>query len=226
MSTSALLELRGITKVFRDTAVPFYALQGVQLTVEQGELVALTGPSGCGKTTLLNIIGCIETPDEGEVHFDGQRVPYGRMSELDAFRRDKVGLIFQDFNLIDMLTAYENVELPIFYGPLSAAERRQRVAELLIAVGLERHTQHRPAALSGGQCQRVAVARAMVNRPRLVLADEPTANLDAHSAREVIDLMTSMAREHGTTFLVATHDPRIIDRMQRRLSMMEGRIEC
>ena len=223
---SALLEVRRLTKTYHDGATLFTALKGVDLTLQPEDFVALTGPSGCGKTTLLNIVGCIEVPDAGEVQFEGEPVPYGKMSVLDRFRREKVGLIFQDFNLITVLTAYENVELPLLYSGVSAAERRRRVTGLLESVGLDAHLHHRPNALSGGQCQRVAVARAMVNHPRLVLADEPTANLDSASALEVMELMHQMNRELGTTFLVATHDPRVMDQLQQRLPMMEGVINA
>ncbi len=219
-----LVKVNGLTKTFQDGCTRFTALSKVDLTISDGEFTAITGPSGCGKTTLLNIIGCIEKPDIGEVFFDNERVPYEKMSSLDSFRRDKVGMIFQDFNLISVLSGYENIELPILFSGFSRAERHERVMELLVAVDLESHKHHKPNALSGGQCQRVAIARAMINQPRLVLADEPTANLDAESAEHVMNLMYKVSEEYNTSFLIATHDPRIMNRLDKQIPIMEGKI--
>ncbi len=223
---NTLLQVQDITKTYHDGVTEFVALRHVELSLQAGTFSALSGPSGCGKTTLLNIIGCIEVPDQGSISFEGQTVPFDKMTVLDTFRRDNVGLVFQDFNLISVLTAYENVELPLLYNSkVSATERRRRAKELLTAVGLAEHLHKYPRALSGGQCQRVAVARAMVNHPKLVLADEPTANLDSQSAQDVMQLMHKLNEQQGTAFLIATHDPRVMDQFEQNYAMLEGQIQ-
>jgi putative ABC transport system ATP-binding protein len=221
-----LLQVRNLTKTYHDGATEFTAVRQVELSLHANAFSALSGPSGCGKTTLLNIIGCIEVPDNGAILFEGYEVPFDKMTTLDKFRRENVGFIFQDFNLISILTAYENVELPLLYNDkVSAAERHRRVIELLTAVGLIEHIYKYPRALSGGQCQRVAVARAMVNYPKLVLADEPTANLDSQSAQDVIRLMHQLNKQQGTAFLIATHDPRVMEQFDHHYTMLEGQIQ-
>ena len=223
---NTLLQVQNLTKTYHDGLTEFVAIHQVHLSLQAGSFSALSGPSGCGKTTLLNIIGCIEMPDQGTILFEGETVPFDKMALLDTFRRENVGLVFQDFNLISVLTAYENVELPLLYNSkISAKERKQRVTELLTAVGLAEHLHKYPRALSGGQCQRVAVARAMVNHPKLVLADEPTANLDSQSAQDVMQLMHQLNEQHGTAFLIATHDPRLMTQFDQNYAMLEGQIQ-
>jgi putative ABC transport system ATP-binding protein len=223
---NTLLQVQNLTKTYHDGVTEFVAIRQVDLSLQAGAFAALSGPSGCGKTTLLNIIGCIEVPDGGTVSFEGQTVPFEKMAVLDTFRRENVGLVFQDFNLISVLTAYENVEVPLLYNSqVSSKERQQRVTELLTAVGLSEHIHKYPRALSGGQCQRVAVARAMVNHPKLVLADEPTANLDSQSAQDVMQLMQALNEQHGTAFLIATHDPRVMEQFDQNYAMLEGQIQ-
>jgi putative ABC transport system ATP-binding protein len=223
---STFLQVQNLTKTYHDGITKFVAIRQVDLSLQAGAFAALSGPSGCGKTTLLNIIGCIEVPDGGTVSFESERVPFDKMAILDTFRRENVGLVFQDFNLISVLTAYENVELPLLYNnKVSATERQQRVTKLLTAVGLAEHIHKYPRALSGGQCQRVAVARAMVNHPKLVLADEPTANLDSQSAQDVMRLMHDLNEQHGTAFLIATHDPRVMAQFDQNYAMLEGQIQ-
>ena len=226
MTMSTLLQVQNLTKTYLDGVTEFVAIRQVDLSLQAGAFAALSGPSGCGKTTLLNIIGCIEVPDGGTVSFEDHIVPFDKMTVLDKFRRENVGLVFQDFNLISVLTAYENVELPLLYNTkVSATERRRRATELLTAVGLTEHIHKYPRALSGGQCQRVAVARAMINHPKLVLADEPTANLDSQSAQDVMQLMHNLNEQHGTAFLIATHDPRVMEQFSQRYAMLEGQIQ-
>lgn len=223
---ATLLQVQDLTKTYYDGLRKFPALNKINLNIDADTFAALSGPSGCGKTTLLHIISCIEEPDSGTVLFNGQTVPFGKMAALDKFRRENVGLVFQNFNLISVLTAYENVELPLLYNnKVSAIERRRRVTELLTSVGLTEHIGKYPSALSGGQCQRVAVARAMVNHPQLVLADEPTANLDSESAQDVMRLMHMFNEQHNTAFLIATHDPRVIEQFSQRYTMLEGQIQ-
>ncbi len=200
------------------------ALDGVSLSLDAGEFVAAAGPSGSGKSTLLNVIGCIDQPTSGSVRIDGietRRLGPARLSEL---RRRKIGFVFQTFNLIPVFTAFENVEYPLLLQRAPARERRRRTLEALESVGLGARAGHRPDLLSGGERQRVAVARAIVHRPALVLADEPTANLDTSNATQLIDLMRSLNRQLGVTFLFATHDQRLLDRADRVIRLCDGRV--
>jgi putative ABC transport system ATP-binding protein len=200
------------------------ALRGVHLRVQAGEMLALTGPSGSGKSTLLNLSGLVDRPDAGEVLLQGRVVSGVGETEATLLRRDAIGFVFQSFNLVPVMTVADNVDYPLFLSGVPPAQRRERVAHMLAAVGLAEHAKHRPDALSGGQRQRVAIARALVKRPSLVIADEPTASLDSHTADQVLDLMREVGHAQGAAFLVATHDARLLRRCDRVVSLLDGRI--
>jgi putative ABC transport system ATP-binding protein len=222
---SAIVSVENVTKVYMlgKTEVP--AVRDVTLEVGEGEFLAIAGPSGSGKTTLLNLVGCVDTPTSGTVVVNGQDT--GRLSEraLTDLRLRTIGFIFQSFNLVPVLSVFQNVEFPLLLqGTLAKKERQARVAALLDAVGLGEHTRHRPSELSGGQRQRVAIARALVTRPRLVLADEPTANLDSRTGEAIIDVMREMNRRDGTTFIFSTHDPRVMSHANAIVRIADGRI--
>jgi putative ABC transport system ATP-binding protein len=225
LDDAPVVELRQAHKTYRLGQHVIPALQGVDLTVRRGELLALTGPSGSGKSTILNLCGLIDTPDAGEILF-GDR-PVGGLDEIGRtlLRRDALGFVFQTFNLVPVMTVAENVDYPLFIAGVPAAERRERVAAQLLAVGLHEHARHRPDALSGGQRQRVAIARALVKRPRLVIADEPTASLDSHTADQVMALMRERCHAEGAAFVIATHDSRLTQRCDRVVSMLDGRLQ-
>ena len=222
---SAVVELRGVTKTYRLDRHVVPALRGVDLAVRAGELLALTGPSGSGKSTILNLCGLIDTPDEGTVLLGGIEAPPGDEAERTRLRRDALGFVFQSFNLVPVMTVAENVDYPLFLAGVGATERRARVAAQLEAVGLLDHAGHRPDALSGGQRQRAAIARALVKRPRLVIADEPTASLDSVTATQVLDLMRERGHAEGAAFVIATHDSRLTDRCDRVLALRDGRLQ-
>ena len=224
MSTP-VVELRGVHKTYRLGQHVIPALQGVDLVVQRGELLALTGPSGSGKSTILNLAGLIDTPDSGEILLDGRPVTALKEVPRTLLRRDALGFVFQSFNLVPVMTVAENVDYPLFIAGVPAAERRARVAAQLAAVGLQDHAQHRPDALSGGQRQRVAIARALIKRPRLVIADEPTASLDSHTADQVLDLMRERCHAEGAAFVIATHDSRLTQRCDRVLALLDGRLQ-
>lgn len=217
--------LHGVRKTYRLGAHVIPALQGVDLLVQRGELLALTGPSGSGKSTLLNLCGLIDTPDAGEIMLGGTAVQGLDEKARTLLRRDALGFVFQSFNLVPVMTVAENVDYPLFLAGVPAAERRDRVAQQLAAVGLQAHAHHRPDALSGGQRQRVAIARALVKRPRLVIADEPTASLDSHTADQVLDLMRARGQAEGAAFVIATHDSRLTRRCDRVVALLDGRIQ-
>lgn len=217
--------LHGVRKTYRLGAHVIPALQGVDLVVQRGELLALTGPSGSGKSTLLNLCGLIDTPDAGEIMLGGTAVQGLGEQARTLLRRDALGFVFQSFNLVPVMTVAENVDYPLFLAGVPAAERRDRVAQQLAAVGLQAHAHHRPDALSGGQRQRVAIARALVKRPRLVIADEPTASLDSHTADQVLDLMRARGQAEGAAFVIATHDSRLTRRCDRVVALLDGRIQ-
>jgi len=225
MNADPVVELRAARKTYRLGQHVIPALQGVDLAVQRGELLALTGPSGSGKSTILNLCGLIDSADSGEVLLAGRAV--GGLDEMQRtlLRRDALGFVFQNFNLVPVMTVAENVDFPLFIAGVAAAERRERVAEQLRAVGLQDHAAHRPDALSGGQRQRVAIARALVKRPRLVIADEPTASLDSHTADQVMALMRDRCRAEGAAFVIATHDPRLAQRCDRVLRLLDGRLQ-
>jgi len=223
--TAAAVELRGVRKTYRLGPHVIPALQGVDLSVARGELLALTGPSGSGKSTILNLCGLIDTADAGEIAIDGRLVAGLDETQRTLLRRDALGFVFQSFNLVPVMTVEENVDYPLFIAGVPAAERRERVAAQLDAVGLREHAKHRPDALSGGQRQRVAIARALVKRPRLVIADEPTASLDSHTADQVLALMRERCHAEGAAFIIATHDSRLTQRCDRVLALLDGRLE-
>lgn len=221
----AVVELRGVHKTYRLGAHVVPALQGVDLTVQRGELLALTGPSGSGKSTILNLCGLIDTPDSGDIVLDGCSVAGLDEVQRTLLRRDALGFVFQSFNLVPVMTVAENVDYPLFIAGVPLAERRERVDAQLRAVGLQDHAQHRPDALSGGQRQRVAIARALVKRPRLVIADEPTASLDSVTADQVLDLMRERGHAEGAAFVIATHDSRLTRRCDRIVALLDGRLQ-
>lgn len=221
-----VVSLRGVQKTYRLGQHVIPALQGVDLCVERGELLALTGPSGSGKSTLLNLCGLIDSPDAGDIFFNDQPVGGLDENQRTLLRRDALGFVFQNFNLVPVMTVAENVDFPLFLAGVPAAERRERVAAQLAAVGLQAHAHHRPDALSGGQRQRVAIARALVKRPRLVIADEPTASLDSRTADQVLDLMRERGHAEGAAFVIATHDQRLTVRCDRVVNLLDGRIQC
>ncbi|HEY7112539.1 MAG TPA: ABC transporter ATP-binding protein [Thermoanaerobaculia bacterium] len=220
-----LVGARGVSRYYRLGASVVPAVRDVSLEIRRGEFVALQGPSGSGKTTLLNLLGLLDRPDQGEIAVAGQDA--GALSE-DArsdLRRDRFGFIFQTFNLLAVLSAEENVAYPMALVGVPAPERTRRARELLDAVGLDGKYGVRPDLLSGGQRQRVAIARALANRPELVFADEPTANLDSHTADGILDLMREVSESGGVAFLFATHDPRVVARARRVVALHDGRIE-
>lgn len=219
-----VVALRGVHKTYRLGTHVIPALQGVDLAVQPGELLALTGPSGSGKSTILNLCGLIDTPDAGEILLGGQSVNHLNEVQRTLLRRDALGFVFQNFNLVPVMTVAENVDYPLFLAGVPPKERRERVVAQLHAVGLQDHAQHRPDALSGGQRQRVAIARALVKRPRLVIADEPTASLDSHTATQVLELMRERGHAEGAAFVIATHDSRLTDRCDRVLALLDGRL--
>ncbi|MBP6529732.1 MAG: ABC transporter ATP-binding protein [Burkholderiales bacterium] len=219
-----VVELHGVHKTYRLGTHVIRALQGVDLTVRRGELLALTGPSGSGKSTILNLAGLIDTPDSGDILLNGQKVNDLDEEARTLLRRDSLGFVFQSFNLVPVMTVAENVDYPLFIAGVAPAERKARVAAQLEAVGLQDHAHHRPDALSGGQRQRVAIARALVKRPRLVIADEPTASLDSHTADQVLDLMRERCHAEGAAFVIATHDSRLTSRCDRIVALLDGRL--
>jgi lipoprotein-releasing system ATP-binding protein len=216
-----IVETRDLRKVYRD-GEEIRALDGVNLTLRRGEFVSVMGPSGSGKSTLLYVLGALARATSGTVLIDGQDLT--TIKDLDRFRNETIGFIFQLHNLIPTMTALENVEVPLHEQKMGSKERRRRARELLEMVGLGARLSHLPNQMSGGQCQRVAVARSLVNQPSLVLADEPTGELDTESSRETIDLMHDMNRRLGTTFVIVTHDPAVARRTERILVMGDGRI--
>lgn len=219
----ALIELKSISKVYRTDEIETVALDNVSLEIERGEFVSIMGPSGCGKSTLLNIAGLLDEPTEGTVTIDGTSIGHMGDSRLAAFRNSKLGFVFQSFHLISSLNVADNVEVPLLYRSMSAHERRRRVAEVLDRVGLSHRMKHRPAQLSGGQCQRVAIARAIVGQPEIILADEPTGNLDSRMGAEVMDLLHSLNREDGRTIMMVTHNEQQARQTDRIVRFFDGR---
>ncbi|AKH19278.1 macrolide ABC transporter ATP-binding protein [Sedimenticola thiotaurini] len=219
-----LLQLQGVDKIYRQGELTVPALQAIDLTVQEGEFAALVGPSGSGKTTLLNMIGGLDTPSHGTIRLNGTDITSLTESALSDFRLFQLGFVFQAYNLVPVLSALENVELVMVLQGLGVRERRERAEHYLTLVGLEKVLQRRPAALSGGQQQRVAVARALAAGPRLVLADEPTANLDSENATALLDIMHRLSHEEKTTFIFSTHDRRVMERAERLITLRDGRI--
>ena len=218
-----MIELHDLSKVYRTSDVETTALNQVNLEIEKGEFIAIMGPSGCGKSTLLNILGMLDSPDTGSYKFLGEDVANRSERELSAVRKDNIGFIFQSFNLIDELSVAENVELPLLYQKMPAKERAERVQEVLERVKIAHRGGHRPQQLSGGQQQRVAVARAVVTNPGLILADEPTGNLDTTNGEEVLSLLGELNTD-GTTIIMVTHDPSHADHASRIVRMLDGRV--
>jgi len=225
VKSEARLELAGVSKSFQLGAHAVVALAGVTLMVREGEMVALTGPSGSGKTTLLGICGLIETQDSGAVLLAGRDVGGLSDTEKTLVRRESVGYVFQGFNLVPVMSAWENVEYPLVLEGVAAKERKRRVDEILTEVGLAEHSKHKPDQLSGGQRQRVAIARALIKRPMLVVADEPTASLDSKTADQILSMMRNLGDRMGTSFLIATHDSRLTVKCNRVLSLLDGAIQ-
>jgi putative ABC transport system ATP-binding protein len=222
----AIVQMSGVVKDYALGRTVVHALRGIDLDIERGDFAVVAGPSGSGKTTLLNLIGCVDTPSSGSVKVDGQETASLRDRQLTRLRLNRIGFIFQTFNLVNVLDVFQNVELPLLLqGTLGRAERRDRVHKLVDRVGLGDHLRHRPSELSGGQRQRVAIARALVSQPALVLADEPTANLDSETGNSIIDLMRELNRDRGTTFLFSTHDPDVMRQAGRIIRLRDGRLE-
>lgn len=218
-------KIENVTKVYTIGKLETHALRGIDLSIEKGEFTALVGPSGSGKTTLLQLIGCLDTPTSGKIYVNGKDVSTLKRDERADIRRGQIGFVFQFFALIPTLTAYENVEMPLLLNNMEAAARKSRVMELLQSVDLADRAHHRPDQLSGGEQQRVAVARALASNPILVLADEPTANLDTENGKQVMETMLRLNKETGVTFVFATHDPRVIHYAQRVVTLRDGVIE-
>ena len=219
-----VIQLQDVARVYKIGEVETHALRGVTLDITDGEFTAIVGPSGSGKTTMLQLMGCLDRPSSGTVHIDGQDVTRLKPNARADLRKGTIGFIFQFFALIPGLTAYENIELPLLLNGTKAKVRRTRVGELLEAVGLSARAGHRPDQMSGGEQQRVAIARALATRPVLVLADEPTANLDSEKGRQVMEIMRQLTAETGTTYVFATHDPRVIPFARRVVTLRDGRI--
>jgi putative ABC transport system ATP-binding protein len=221
---SAIVRLTGVDKDYLLGKVVVPALRGIDLAIQPGEFTVIAGPSGSGKTTALNLIGCVDVATRGIVTVDGHDTAKLSERDLTKLRLERLGFIFQSFNLVGVLDAFQNVEFPLLLQrKLTKAERRERVMDLLKEVGIDQYAKHRPNELSGGQRQRVAIARALVTRPQIVLADEPTANLDSETGNAIVDLMEKL-NDEGTTFLFSTHDPRVVDRAGRVVRLMDGRI--
>jgi putative ABC transport system ATP-binding protein len=221
---STLIELRELHKIYAVGTEPVRALRGVSLTIDAGEFVALVGPSGSGKSTLMHLIGLLDHPTSGTYEFEGRDV--GRLSRagLSRLRNDKIGFVFQGFHLLPRQTAWENIAMPLVYAGVSPWKRRSRAIELLGLVGLADRIDHRPNQLSGGQQQRVAIARALVNRPRLLLADEPTGNLDSATGAEILAEFRRLHRDEGQTVVLVTHDPQVASAADRAVTLRDGRV--
>jgi putative ABC transport system ATP-binding protein len=218
------VELKGVTKVYRQGAVDVHALRGLDLVVQKGEFTAICGPSGSGKTTVLNLIGALDKATSGSVRLEGYNLNALSRRALSRLRRDRIGFVFQAYNLLPILTAYENAETVLALQGVSASERRDRVMKLLAEVGLQGMEDRRPDQLSGGQQQRVAIARAIAANPAVVLADEPTANVDSETAEKLLTLMEQLNRERGVTFIFSTHDPRVMAHARRIVRLVDGQV--
>ncbi len=220
-----IVKLEGVTKVYQDGKVAVPALREIDLSIQKGEFVAVAGPSGSGKTTLLNIIGGLDQPTKGSIFLEGNYLGQMGRGELSRLRLNRIGFIFQSYNLIPVLTAFENAEFVLLLQKRPVEERRQKVANLLEEVGLSGLEKRFPREMSGGQQQRVAIARSIASEPALVLADEPTANVDSQTASELLDLMEKLNQEKGVTFFFSTHDPAVMQRARRLITLKDGRVE-
>jgi len=218
-----MIEMHDLSKAYRTASIETTALSDINLEVAAGEFIAVMGPSGCGKSTLLNVLGMLDSPDAGRYVFNGEDVAGYPERALADIRKENIGFIFQSFNLVDELTVAENVMLPLFYQRVGAAERAQRVQQVLERVNIAHRADHRPQQLSGGQQQRVAVARAVVTNPKLILADEPTGNLDTANGEEVLDLLNRL-NDEGTTIIMVTHDPSHAEHASRVVHMLDGKV--
>lgn len=219
-----IVEVRDLSKIYKQGSIEVAALSDVSLDIHRGDFAVLAGPSGSGKTTLLNLIGGLDVPTRGELCLDGQRFSSMNSAQLSNLRLNQLGFVFQAYNLIPVLSAYENAEYVLLLQGVPAATRKKRVMEVLHSVGLEGLEKRRPSELSGGQQQRVAIARALAPDPTLVLADEPTANLDSHTGADLVELMRTLNQEHGVTFVISSHDHKVIDRAERIIELEDGRI--
>jgi putative ABC transport system ATP-binding protein len=219
-----VIAAKDLTKVYKMGEVEVHALRGVSLQIERGEVVAIMGPSGSGKSTLMNMLGCLDRPSSGEYVLDGETVSTLNDDQLATIRNRKVGFVFQTFNLLARTTALGNVELPLRYAGITSG-RKEQARAALEAVDLADRVKHRPTELSGGEQQRVAIARALVNNPAIIMADEPTGNLDSKSGHEIMNLLLNLNRERGTTLIIVTHDPTIAKQTQRVISLMDGLLE-
>jgi putative ABC transport system ATP-binding protein len=220
--TMEVIKFNDVTRVYKIGLVETHALRGVTITIDKGEFAALVGPSGSGKTTALQLMGCLDQPTTGHILINGKDVSRLNRNQRASLRRGTIGFIFQFFALIPGLTAYENIELPLLLNGKKARQRRERVSELLESVDLTDRARHRPDQLSGGEQQRVAVARALASHPTMVLADEPTANLDTENGQQVMEIMQRLNKDTGTTFVFATHDPRVIKYAKRVITLRDG----
>jgi len=225
VSEAPLIEFRDVAKVYGEGEARVAALDGVSFTIDTGEFVAIMGPSGSGKSTTMNILGCLDTPSSGEYLFAGIQTTTLERAQLTLLRRHMLGFVFQGFNLLARTSAVENVELPLVYRGMEAAERRERALAALARVGLSGRADHTPSQLSGGQQQRVAIARAIVTDPAVLLADEPTGNLDTRTSAEIMELVTALNREQGITVIMVTHEPDIAAHARRTIRFVDGRIE-
>jgi len=219
-----IVEMQDVTRIYQQGGVEVPALRGLSLQIESGEFMALCGPSGSGKTTTLNLIGALDAPTNGRIILEGKDLGTLNRRELSHLRRDRIGFVFQSYNLIPVLTAYENAELVVSVQGMAATERRDKVMSLLKDVGLAGMENRRPSELSGGQQQRVAIARALASSPAVVLADEPTANVDSETAIHLLDLMQELNQSHNATFIFSTHDERVINRAKRVIRMVDGQV--
>lgn len=220
----SIIKIKNLKKTYHDTEIPVHAVNGIDLTFERGEFAAIVGPSGCGKTTLMNMIGGLEEPTSGEVEVDGSLLSALSSHDLIDFRLRNIGFVFQAFNLIPVLTAKENVEFIMQLQKWDRKKMDERTVSLLKSVGLEEKINSRPNQLSGGQQQRVAVARALASKPKFVLADEPTANLDSSATGQLLDIMERLNREENITFIFATHDQRVMDKARRVITLVDGKV--
>ena len=219
-----VIEVHDITKVYQMGEVEVHALRGVSFTIKRGEVISIMGPSGSGKSTLMNMLGCLDRPTSGDYYLDGELISTLTDDQLAVIRNKKVGFVFQSFNLLPRVSSLANVELPLRYAGVTSG-RRELARQALEAVGLGDRVTHRPTELSGGQQQRVAVARAIINNPSIIMADEPTGNLDSKVGREIMELLLSLNRERDTTLIIVTHDPRIADQTERVIRLIDGHLE-